>query len=75
MDLLDIDLPDTDLDLLDTDRDSFPVNIFLIFKTSLRRFMIRLTEVLKKCLEDVFKKCLEDILKKYLKHILKTSSV
>ena len=35
MNLLDEDLSDTDLYLLDTDIDSFPVNNFLISKTGL----------------------------------------
>ena len=43
--LVDKDLSDTDLDLLETDRDFFPVNILLVSKLSRRHH----EEVLKTC--------------------------
>ena len=55
--LLDIDLSDTDLDLLETDNDSFPVNLFWSPR--------RLEGGLRTSLEDILWACQEDVLETY----------
>ena len=81
--LLDKDLSDSNLDFLETDLDSFPVNIFWSarrledgLKTCLEDFLSTTISCLPGNLEDVWKtkNCYaEDIFKTSSRHVLKTS--
>ena len=59
VDLLNIDLLDTHLDLLDTDIPS--------------KYFVCLHNVSKRCLQDVFKTCLPRHLARFLKDVFKTN--
>lgn len=66
IDLLDKHLSDTDLDLLDTDIDSFSVNTFLAPKMSSRRLQAmssRLLEYIFSVANSCLPRRLEDVLK------------
>ena len=65
VDLLNIDLSDTHLDLLDTDIPSkYFACLHNVFKTSSRHvFKTSSRHVFKTCLQDVFKTCLQDVFK------------
>ena len=60
IDLWNIDLLDTHLDLLDADIPS--------------KYFVSLHNVFKTCLQDIFKTCLYDDFKTCLQDVLKTSS-
>ena len=63
----DVDLSDTDLDLLDKDIPSkHYVGLQDVFKTCLQN-------VFKSCLQDVLKTCLQNVFKTYLQDVFKTS--
>ena len=68
--LWEIDLLDTDLDLLvgHGQIQIFPVNILFVSKMTSRH-------ILKTCLEDVFKTCFQDVFETCFEDVLKTSSV
>ena len=55
----DVDLSDTDLDLLDKDIPS--------------KHYVGLQDVFKTCLQNVFKSCLQDVLKTCLQNVFKTN--
>ena len=75
IDLGNIDLLDTHLDLLDT---NIPSNLFVslqdMLKSSSRHlFKTSSIHVFKTCLQDVLKRCLQDVFKIPLQDVLKTS--
>ena len=76
IDLLNIDLLDTQLDFLDT---YIPSKQFVclqdVLKTSSRHVFKRHSgHIFRTCLQDVFKTCFQDVFKTCLQDVFKTSS-